>query len=76
MQLLWFGAEYPSSFFGFGHPRKTGHYKSFLLRNKVEDYENNVVDSIDVMWRSNAWTQLCFSYDSSNKFVRVVKVSN
>ena len=30
--MLFFGADYPKSFFGFGHPRARGSYKSFFLQ--------------------------------------------
>ena len=31
-QMLWFGAEYPQSFFGFGYPRERGSYKNLFLQ--------------------------------------------
>ena len=30
--MMFFGADYPKSFFGFGHPRARGSYKSFFLQ--------------------------------------------
>ena len=29
--FLWFGAEFPYSFFGFGHPRTHQSYNNYLL---------------------------------------------
>ena len=71
-ELLWFGAEYPASFFGFGSPRSTGHYKSWLLRNLGY---SSTSGKEDMVWRANEWNHMCFSYHAADSFVRVVRVS-
>lgn len=64
-QLMWFGAMFPFSFFGFGYPREHGSYKSWVLYDPLSnDFE---------IWASNRWTHVCFSYDKRTSFVRVVK---
>ena len=65
-QLMWFGANYPYSFIGFGFPREHGSYKSWLLKDP---------DTLDFeIWASNRWSHLCFSYQKRNGYVSVVKV--
>lgn len=66
MQLLWFGANFPYSFFGFGFPKVHGSYKSWLLKDP---------DSGDFgVWASNRWSHVCLAYSRANGLVRVVKV--
>ena len=65
-ELLWLGAWYPVTFFGFGSPKEAGSYRSFLLK-----YPNT--DQFKV-WIPNKWTQLCLSYDKKSKYILMVKV--
>ena len=64
--MLWFGANYPHSFFGFGYPRAHGSYKSWLLKDPATgDFE---------VWASNRWSHACFAYERETARVAVVKV--
>ena len=67
LSLLDFGADYPESFFQFGHPRAEGSFKAFVLRDagSTDDYE---------VWATNRWSHMCLSYRKSDGFIRVVKV--
>ena len=63
--LLWFDASFPYSFFGFGHPRKKGSYKSFLIRDpERDDFE---------VWATNRWSHVCLSYEKRTGHLRIVK---
>lgn len=64
--MLWLGAWYPFSFFGFGNPKRSGSYASFLLK-----YPNTTEFKV---WIPNKWTHLCLSYERKTSFLRVVKV--
>ena len=64
-QLLFFGAWYPQTFFGFGHPRRKGSYATYLLtdtRNRTD------------VWVPNKWTQMCLSYRKRDAFLRITVV--
>ena len=65
--LLWFGAEYPTSFLGFGYPRQHNSYNNWLLK----DLETGEFDSV---WAPSRWSHACFAYDHGTSFVRLVKV--
>ena len=65
--LLWFGAEYPQTFMGFGFPRRHDSYNNYLVRD-----EGGMRD-LDV-WAPNRWSHTCFSYDKGESYVRLVKV--
>jgi hypothetical protein len=67
-QLLWFGAEYPASFFGFGYPRKRESYKSWLLQDPSDNR------NWQILWKTNAWTHICFAFNGHTQHVRFVKV--
>ncbi|CAM6054348.1 unnamed protein product [Sphagnum tenellum] len=63
--LLWLGAGYPYSFFGFGYPIRHGSYKSWLLKDPdTGDFE---------VWASNRWSHMCLAYNKATGLVRIVK---
>ncbi|TRY70496.1 hypothetical protein TCAL_02367 [Tigriopus californicus] len=60
-KMLWFGANYPTSFFGIGYPEMT----SYLLQDPgSQRYE---------IWIPNKWTHVCLSYEKANSYLRMVK---
>ena len=64
-QLLYFGADYPYTFFGFGFPRAWGSYKSMLLRDPDSgDFE---------LWAANRWSHVCLAFRKADGFLSVVK---
>ena len=64
--LLWFGAEYPTNFMGFGFPRRHDSYNNYLVR----DGETGELD----IWAPNRWSHTCFAYDHRTTHVRLVQV--
>ncbi len=63
--MMWFAASYPNTFFGFGHPRVKGSYKSMFVRDPSRSgFE---------VWETNRWSHVCFSYEKKNGYIRMVK---
>ena len=67
MDLFWFEAWYPQTFFAFGNPQVKGSYGAWLLQDPITGHYN--------IWRPNKWTHVCFSYEKKTSFIRMVKVS-
>ena len=65
-RLLWFPAKYPETFFGFGYPRNHDSYGSYLLKDPVKDTYQ--------IFTPFRWSHLCFSYEKSTSYIRMVKV--
>ena len=64
MQFLYFGAHYPVTFFGFGYPRKSGSYASFLLKDPD-------TDEVEI-WATFRWHHFCLAYDKKLSTLRVI----
>lgn len=61
-RLLWFGANYPFTFFGFGYPQMS----SYLLQEPVTRRYD--------FWIPNKWTHVCLSFQKNRNYLRMVKV--
>ncbi len=69
MELLFSQINFPNSFFGFGHPRKFGSFKSWILQFKD-------AHGTKELWGANRWIHICLAYEKSTGFVKVVRVSS
>ena len=66
MTLLFIEAWYPVTFFEFGNPKAKGSFGAFLLQDPTTEQYS--------IWTPNKWTHLCFSYERTSNFIRMVKV--
>ena len=64
--FLWFSANYPGTWFGFGNYGKAHAYSGYILREPPDDYD---------IWSTNMWHHICLSFSKPSSFLSVVKVN-
>ena len=67
MDMLYVQVNFPNSFVGFGHPRRSGSFKSWILQ--FQDAHGT-----KETWAANRWIHFCLAYQRRTGHVRVVKV--
>ena len=65
-QLFFFKLDYDESFVSFGNVDHTGSAPSWI--------NGELPDSNFVMWSTQRWHSVCFSFKASNSYVAIVKV--